>query len=233
MKVIVDFSAAMHFRHPYEVGGLYFTLNLFLPLLGLTFMLALDLAKDTIEKATLELLTKVSVALGIVLVVLVALFLLLMNKEYHHTFFSLETGGQMTRRVFLEGEDVSKKGVFSLHRSHWWPLKDKVAIWVKEGWATWEEEKPDWFTDAWKAKVPKDMIPAKRKDDYYKAIDEDKTPWLSGEESSSRKKGIVALIGGQPTASSKVSPAEGMTDFDEEEFVRQMDRHGVSAPMGM
>ncbi|GMH67615.1 hypothetical protein TL16_g04726 [Triparma laevis f. inornata] len=39
VKFIVDFTGCIQFRHPYEIGGLYFTLNLFLPLIGLAAML--------------------------------------------------------------------------------------------------------------------------------------------------------------------------------------------------
>ena len=33
-------------------------------------------------------------------------------------------------------------------------------MWIMENWERWEEEKPEWFCDAWKAKVDDDMIPA-------------------------------------------------------------------------
>ncbi|GMI09867.1 hypothetical protein TrVE_jg7423, partial [Triparma verrucosa] len=92
----------MQFRHPQEVGGLYFSLNMFLPLLGLTFLLALDLAKENLSEGTVAFLRSLVMILGGSLIFLLGAFLLLMNKEYRHTFFSFETGGQMTRRVFLE-----------------------------------------------------------------------------------------------------------------------------------
>ncbi|GMH95294.1 hypothetical protein TL16_g13121 [Triparma laevis f. inornata] len=34
LKIISDFTASPHFRHPYEMGGLYFTLSMFLPFIG-------------------------------------------------------------------------------------------------------------------------------------------------------------------------------------------------------
>ncbi|GMH91138.1 hypothetical protein TrVE_jg9661, partial [Triparma verrucosa] len=70
-----------------------------------------------------------------------------MNKEYRNTFFSFETGGQMKRRLFLEGNDVMKAEIFASNKKYRKPIDDKVATWVNAGWATWEEEKPEWFTD--------------------------------------------------------------------------------------
>ena len=39
VKFVVDFTCCMQLRHPKEVGGLYFTMNIFSPLIGLTLLL--------------------------------------------------------------------------------------------------------------------------------------------------------------------------------------------------
>ncbi|GMI04634.1 hypothetical protein TrVE_jg1402, partial [Triparma verrucosa] len=96
------FAAIVQFRHPYEVGGLYFLVNMCLPLLWLTILLALDLANENLSEGTLKLLTNLGIGLGITLVTLLGAFYLLINKEYRHTFYSSLTGPQMTRRNFLE-----------------------------------------------------------------------------------------------------------------------------------
>ena len=46
-------------------------------------------------------------------------------------------------------------------RHHWVSIEEKVKKWVGENWARWEEEKPEWFTDAMKAKVPVEFIPTR------------------------------------------------------------------------
>ena len=57
-------------------------LNLFLPLLGLTLLLAFsDLTKGGLKKSTLDLLTSLATVLGISLIVLVGLFFALIEKE--------------------------------------------------------------------------------------------------------------------------------------------------------
>ena len=54
---------------------------MFLPLLALTFVLALDLAKGNLSVGTLEILTSLVMILGGSLIILFGAFLLLMNKE--------------------------------------------------------------------------------------------------------------------------------------------------------
>ena len=54
---------------------------MFLPLLGLIFVLALDLAKGNLSESTLKLLTSMTIYLGVSLILLLIAFLLLMNKE--------------------------------------------------------------------------------------------------------------------------------------------------------
>ena len=154
--------------------------------------------------------------------------------QYRQTFLSTETSGQLLRSLFLEGDNVSKSQVFKKHKSLWAPIKDKAALWVKEGWATWEEEKPEWFTDKWKASVPEDMKPTKGKEDVD---DEDKTAAEKegeealtvggGEEQKGRRRSVLELISGQKAVSSKVMPAGGIKkEINEEEFLREMNRRG-------
>ena len=199
-------------------------------------MLALDLAEGYLSEGTVGRLTNLAKVLGISLITLLGAFLALMNKEYRHTFFSTESAPQMTKRIFLEGNDLERYTLFQITRTYWKSFEDKVAAWVKEGWSTWEEEKPDWFTDQWKSIVPEEMKPTKGKGD---ADGEDKTAAeveggdeaLSvggGEEQNGRRRSILEMISGQKAVSSKVMPAGGIKkeEIDAEEFVRELNRRG-------
>jgi hypothetical protein len=44
-----------------------------------------------------------------------------------------------------------------------------VKEWVGEGWMRWKRDKPDWFTDNWKARVPSDWVPKEGKEEWDKA----------------------------------------------------------------
>ena len=70
-------SSSVHVK----VGGLYFTLNLTTPLLGLIILLALDLPQGNISESTVELLKSVTIVLGFSFILLLGLFLLLMDKK--------------------------------------------------------------------------------------------------------------------------------------------------------
>ena len=71
-----------------QVGGLYFSLNMFLPLLALTVVLALDLANENLSEDTLALLKNVMTVLGVSLILLLGSFLFLMNKEVRERYLN-------------------------------------------------------------------------------------------------------------------------------------------------
>ncbi|GMI08909.1 hypothetical protein TrLO_g4707 [Triparma laevis f. longispina] len=91
-----------------------------------------------------------------------------MEKEYLKTFFSVETGGQMTRRNFMDGNDLMRCEVFGCHESLWAPIRVKVEAWIRAGWWAWEDEEPEWFTDLWKLSVLEEFIPRKKGGDEGK-----------------------------------------------------------------
>ena len=154
--------------------------------------------------------------------------------QYRHTFFNVETAGQMKRRIFLEGNDMMKASIFASNKVYRKPIDDKVASWVNAGWATWEEEKPEWFTDRWKASVPEDMKPTKKTRDVdggdetaAKNEGEEALTVGGGEEQNGRRRSFLEFISGQKAVSSKVMPAGGSkNEIDLEEFEREIRRRG-------
>ena len=87
----------------------------------------LNLIPDgTYDELTTKLLTKLAVGLAGGLLFLLGLFFTLMEKKYRQTSLSVETGGQISRRRFLEGNDLQKASVFGVHDSHLNPIKDKI-----------------------------------------------------------------------------------------------------------
>ncbi|GMH65899.1 hypothetical protein TrLO_g8812 [Triparma laevis f. longispina] len=179
----------------------------------------------TLTKDTIKLLTRLTVVLGISLILLVGLFFALMNGEYRHTFFSVETGGEMRRRLFLEGDDKMKYTIFEVTREYWSPIGDKVEAWVRAGWKSWEQDKPEWFTDNWKAMVPKEMIPEKGSEEAVTVESEEKKDVVVTVEEAQggpRKSLIETFI--KRKNNNKIVP-EGMNKgnaIDVEEFKREM-----------
>ena len=82
---------------------------------------------------------------------------------------STTTGPQMVELSFRESDDDCKRmRIFSnsfcilgYHESYLRPpFRDDVKEWVQANWYRWEEEQPEWWTDAVKGSIPDDMLPA-------------------------------------------------------------------------
>jgi hypothetical protein len=99
-----------------------------------------------------------------------AVFLSLMKKKYRSTFWSRETGNAYIQALFLHGgSDDIKKNVFTKNKAKWKAIEPQVKEWVGEGWMGWERDKPEWFTDNWKLRVPADWVPKEGKAEHRNA----------------------------------------------------------------
>ena len=70
----------------------------------------------------------------------------------------------MVQEYFTKGEsDESKMEMFSCQRLLWESdIGEDVKQWTTENWATWVEEKPEWFTPQIVSMVPDEYIPTER-----------------------------------------------------------------------
>ena len=163
-KIISDYTASLQGRNAAELGGAYWTFNTFLGSLFSFSAMGLFLAKTPREEV--EKITSIENA-WVGMAVLNAAWLLTfgvmlrtMKREYRRTFFSLQTGRERTRRVFLENDfDEDRADIFKKNRMLWKDLHEVVKKWVKENWWLWKETQPDWFSETLIAQIPEDMIP--------------------------------------------------------------------------
>jgi hypothetical protein len=90
-----------------------------------------------------------------------AAFLMLMERPFLGTFTSTQTGYAWVQSRFLANDaDLARSRIFGANRKQWLSIRPDVKDWTIENWERWEDEKPPFFTDAWKAGVDDDMIPA-------------------------------------------------------------------------
>jgi len=172
VKTIADFTGVIQFRGDAELGGLYWTVNMFLALLA-SFASVFVYYADNGEEVELITTGQNSTAFEIeervawtlvgslsgAWVVVFGVFLLLMKKEYRLTFFTTRTGKQWTMDFFLKGTaDAVKKGTLNHNKAQWRAIREDVKEWVQANWWRWKEEKPVWFDLAWQSKVPKEWI---------------------------------------------------------------------------
>ena len=155
VKTITDFTGVVHFRGPQELGGLYWTIDMFLAVVASFFCVWVGGGGRTEW-------TLVGAASGAWVLAFLS-FLLLMKKEYRGTFVSTQTGKQQIMNRFEVGDDAGKALVMKKNKKMWRAIREDVKEWMLLNYWRWEEEQPGWYTEAWLAKVPADMFPIEAK----------------------------------------------------------------------
>jgi len=151
VKTITDFTGVIQFRHPAEEGGLYWTANMFLAL-------AASFACVWVGGGGRLEFTLVGAASG-AWVLVFSLFLSLAKKGFRRTFVSRQRGKDWAMEFFVKGvDDAQKSEVIGCNEHMWTEIRVDVKEWVRAGWWRWVDEKPDWMTESWIAKVPLDMV---------------------------------------------------------------------------
>ena len=161
VKVVTDFTSIVQARHPNEVGGVQWSLGQLATFLIL--FIALFVAEDYGSLGyDIANLWYISYCLAGAALLSFCVFFSVINEGYIHTFFSLETGGQMNIRVFRASEDEGVKAstIFYNNESQWKSIRDEVKKWTWQNWPRWMEEKPAWFDERMRSMIPLDMIPS-------------------------------------------------------------------------
>ncbi|GMH84142.1 hypothetical protein TrST_g12287 [Triparma strigata] len=166
-KFSLDFTGLMMLRHPFEYGGIYFTLVLLTtPLVSLYFgSRYLTFVEDEEVKTTLDYVfssDQIYGGLGCLAAVQFLSFSLLMSivpSKIRKTFFSTQTGQQFTCTNFeMAQNDLAKLDTFSIHPSYYVPIKEGIKAWLNERLPVWIAEEPDWFDDQKKATIPDEYV---------------------------------------------------------------------------
>jgi hypothetical protein len=185
VKVVTDFTSIVHFRHANEVGGMYWMFGFVLTIGSLSVAIILAERKDVAEEGRRFAWKVVGIFIPCT-VLLFAVFFFNIEKRYWGTFYSFEMGKDLTVKNFREGAD-DVKAVFTFQRSkhHWKAIEEDVRAWVEANWVRWEEEKPKWFDDAMRARVPIEYIPgageARRRESVRRAsVDAEAEGGLAG-----------------------------------------------------
>jgi len=152
VKTITDFTAMVQTRHPGEMGGVQWLVNL-----GISFV-ACGMSVWMYEGEG-----RIGFVVGggfLLWGVTGWLAFVLCKREYRRTFWSLKTSSQVAiERFFLAEADDVKATVFKTNHMLWQDIETDVSVWVRSGWWDWREDQPPWFTDSWIASVPLAMIP--------------------------------------------------------------------------
>ncbi len=165
VKIAADFTFLVYLRHPYEMTGLYFTVNV---VVGQLLFLASALvyvqhlqgtSEERIREKT-DLVLGLTAAIWTIWFVALMGFLLLIKEPFRKTFVSMQTGPIFTCKNFENAlTDEAKKNIVTIHRKHWVSLEEDVKNFTMSNWMKWEEEEPGWFTAGWIEHVDDDLIP--------------------------------------------------------------------------
>jgi hypothetical protein len=149
----------VQFRHPNEVGGVYWLFGLLLTIGSLP--VSIYVASPYVDGKAINIASSIMKYFIPITTLCFGVFFLNIEKKYLQTFWSIQRGKDKTMAYFLEGEsDKLKFETLKRSRHHWVSIEGEIKKWVGINWAKWEEEKPEWFTGVMKSKVPVEFIPA-------------------------------------------------------------------------
>ena len=172
IKMIVDFTCIFHFRSPFEMGGLVWTMSIFVShaLLHAAGHLYSELY-DGANKMPYSLLMPVLVGFELFFVLSFAGFILYMNRAFLGTFYSSFTGPQFACWRFMTStSDEATFEIFACHPAYYESIRDEVVSWITQEQDKWELDRPAWLDDRKLAMIP----PSLRKKGMKEAIDDSK-----------------------------------------------------------
>jgi len=166
VKVTSDFTGFLHARHPYEMGGFYWLMNMVWT--QASVFGAIRMKEEFgwhIEEDDGERFVKEEDYMTIATVLLLLWFVALLGlmfgseKELRRTFYSFMTGKQYNEALFHSGEDEIMILVFADHPSYYAHFEDAIKEWLGERWSGWHASRPGWLTEELIKRIPGRLLP--------------------------------------------------------------------------
>jgi len=152
VKVIVDFTGCLHFRHPYELGGSGFTMSLIwaqaFPFVALQYF-------DGESKDIMRGFLVVSFTAWLVSNII---FFCTIDLSYLNTFFGTKTAPQFACDRFSTCKEDHQKftAIFKCRFEYTQSIHGEVKVWVAENIHQWNRDQPYWFNIE---KIPDEFLP--------------------------------------------------------------------------
>jgi hypothetical protein len=165
VKAVTDFTGIVQFRGAGEMGGAMWLWSQFAALVTSFVATRIYLSSERNNGVLAEGdVWKLVCGLSGAWIGCFGIFLLLMKKKFWGTFVDTTTGKVWAQNRFVRGRtDESKKSIVEFNVFLWADIRDDVKDWIHRDWEKWEEERPAWFTDAWRGFVDNDMVPPDRR----------------------------------------------------------------------
>jgi hypothetical protein len=134
VKLLVDFSACVHFRNPVDFGGGYWLFNAVMSQVSCFASLVLyDLYYVSDAKIDGSFLYGIVGALGLVWLLSFGTFLLIIKREYCRTFVSLQSGSDYIVSYFRDNaaNEARRIEIFFNNERMWCSIRPAVKAWVR------------------------------------------------------------------------------------------------------
>jgi len=202
VKVICDFTGFLQARHPKEMGGFYWLMNMVWTQASVFGAIKLkeEFGPGTEEEIEMERVVKeedyMTFATVLLLFWLVALLGLIFGseKEFRRTFYSIMTGKQYNEALFRSGEDEIKMQVFATHSSYNRHFEEDIKQWLGENWNDWHVSRPGWLTGELIGRIPGRFLPGGEDGDVLGEIEvgEERELFMAGQKG--RRKSLRGAI---------------------------------------
>jgi hypothetical protein len=132
-KVLVDFSGCVHFRNPVELGGAYWLFNAVMSQLSCIVSIVLyDRYFVGDAKISGPFLYGTVGTLVAVWLMAFCAFLLIIKREYVHTFVSLQSGSDYIISYFRDNDvEARRVRIFYCNELLWQSIRPAVRAWVR------------------------------------------------------------------------------------------------------
>ena len=169
-KFVTDFTLLLHLRHPYEMGGRWWSYiavstPIWCWICTFVYFQARGEANgggwgEEVDGITMEAAFSTLVFFTLLWIVSFGTFFRFINPNYIHTFYSSQTSKECLCNIFLHSKtDRQKFIVFKKHKSYRKAVEADVKLWVMKNWDKWVIDCPAWFD---RSKIPLDMVPVGR-----------------------------------------------------------------------
>jgi len=199
-KIMADFTCVVHFRHPADLGGVYWCMNLVMSQASCFVAAKLYIDHTAGETGSLSqdtITTLLGTSFALWMFSFTGFFASI-DKAYLHTFYDIASGKQHVVRSFRNAtSDEDRIQVFKRHPSFYRSIADEIKCWVAANYReVWLEEKPEWLTDRVLALIPKEMIPKEEREAITKVEEEE-----VGGSGAKRVSIVEGLLGAPPRSS--------------------------------
>ena len=161
VKLLVDYTGCIHFRHPLDFGGAHFIGNTILNFGSCYMAIGVYAEYYTGEdKLDSNIMFLALGAMSTAWVLAAAAFVLIIDHKYLVTFVSMQSGRQYVIHNFQTGvDDEARCRILLFNEGLWAPIRGDVKQFIKGKYNTWKAAGPCWFTDDLIALIPDDFLP--------------------------------------------------------------------------